>query len=414
MVTKGLEMLLTDIVLKNLTRPGRYTDDQTKGLHLWVKSTGKKYWIVRYTAQGKRYGLSLGAYPEVSLRQAREKAIEVRNTIIKGINPLLERRSAKKALKQAPAVLFRDFALEHIESMRHQWRNAKHAEQWVSTIKTYAFPVIGDLPLDQIDTPHILSILEPIWKEKAETATRLRGRVERILTAAIVRKYRPAFNPAAWAGHLEVLLPQPRSSDKHHAALPYTDIPNFMASLRQSDSVSALALEFCILNASRTGEVIELKWSEISGDVLKIPGNRMKAGRDHHVPLCRRSLEILAIAESRDKGSEFVFSRRGKPLSNMAMLNLTKRLNPAITVHGFRSSFRDWISEETELSPELAEMQLAHTIENRVERAYRRGNLMEKRRKMMEHWATYCLGIPMRNIVHIARVEQSLSPSIAA
>lgn len=407
-------MLLTDIVLKNLTKPGRYTDHQTKGLHLWVKSLGKRYWIVRYTAQGKRYGLSLGAYPEVSLRQAREKAIEVRNTIIKGINPVEERKSAKKAPKPAPAVLFKAFALEHIESMRHQWRNAKHADQWVSTIKTYAFPVIGELPLDQIDTPHILSILQPIWKEKAETATRLRGRIERILTAAIVRKYRPAFNPAAWNGHLEALLPQSRGSDRHHAALPYSELPTFIASIRDRDCISALALEFCILNASRTGEVIELKWSEISGDILKIPGNRMKAGKEHHVPLCQRSLEILEIAASRDKGSEFVFSNHGRALSNMAMLNLTKRLNPAITVHGFRSSFRDWISEETELSPELAEMQLAHTIANRVERAYRRGNLLEKRRKMMGLWAAYCLGLPMGNILHIARVEQSLSPSMAA
>lgn len=407
-------MLLTDIVLKNLTKQGRYTDDQTKGLHLWVKSQGKRYWIVRYTVEGKRYGLSLGAYPEVTLRLAREKAIEVRNSIIKGINPLVERKSTKAALKSAPAVLFKEFALEYIESIRHQWRNTKHAEQWVSTIKTYAFPVIGHLPLDQIDTPQIMSILQPIWKEKAETATRLRGRIERILTAAIVRKYRPAFNPAAWSGHLEALLPQSRGSDRHHAALPYADLPAFIASVKEIGSLSALALEFCILNASRTGEVIELKWSEISGDILKIPGSRMKAGREHQVPLCQRSLEILEIAESRDKGSEFVFSRYGKPLSNMAMLNLTKRLNPAITVHGFRSSFRDWISEETELSPELAEMQLAHTISNRVERAYRRGNLLEKRRKMMQHWAAYCLGTPIENIVHITQIENATSTSKTA
>ncbi len=407
MVTKGLEMLLTDIVLKNLTKPGRYTDDQTKGLHLWVKPEGRRYWIVRYTVEGKRYGLSLGAYPEVSLRQAREKAIQVRNTILKGINPIVERNNAKKTPKPAPAVLFKEFALEHIEAMRHQWRNAKHGDQWVSTIKTYAMPVIGELSLDQIDTPHILSILEPIWREKTETATRLRGRIERILTAAIVRKHRPAFNPAAWAGHLEVLLPQPRESDRHHSALPYSDLPAFLASVRESSGISALALEFCILNASRTGEVIELRRSEISGDILKIPGNRMKAGREHHVPLCQRSLELLTIAASLDPGSEYAFSRNGKPLSNMAMLNLTKRLNPTITVHGFRSCFRDWVSEETDLSPELAEMQLAHTIANRVERAYRRGNLLEKRRKMMERWAAYCLGSPIRNVVHIAQVENS-------
>lgn len=407
-------MLLTDIVLKNLTKPGRYTDDQTKGLHLWVKSKGRRYWIVRYTLEGRRYGLSVGAYPEVSLRQAREKAMDVRNAIIKGINPVVERKNAKNAPKPAPAVLFKEFALAHIERMRPQWRNAKHGDQWVSTVKTYAFPVIGELPLDQIDTEHILSILMPIWKEKSETASRLRGRIEKILTAAIVQKHRPAFNPAAWSGHLEALLPQSRESDKHHAALPYSDIPAFVTSLRESNGISALALEFCILNASRTGEVIEMKWSEVSGDVLKIPGNRMKAGREHQVPLCQRSLEILSIAASLDPGSEFVFSRNGKPLSNMAMLNLAKRLNPSITVHGFRSCFRDWVSEETDLSPELAEMQLAHAIENRVERAYRRGNLLEKRRKMMEHWAAYCLESPMGNVVHISQVERNLSYPMTA
>jgi integrase len=412
-VTKGLEMLLTEIVARNLTKPGRYTDDQTKGLHLWVKPNGKRYWIHRYTVNRKRHGLSLGAYPETTLRQAREKAIEFRHTLNKGINPLQIRIQTQKLPDAKPVTLFREFALAYIETMRPKWRNAKHGDQWVSTVRTYAFPVVGDLMLEQIDTPEILKILQPIWSTKPETASRLRGRIEQILTAAIVRKHRPAFNPAAWAGHLEVLLPASQNSVKHHAALPYQDLPAFMALLREMDCLSALALEFCILNASRTDEVLKAKWSEIRDRGWTIPGDRMKAGKDHHVPLSKRSLDILTIARSQDRLSEYVFSRKGKHMSNMAMLNLAKRLNPEITVHGFRSCFRDWISEETELSPELAEMQLAHTITNRVERAYRRGNLLEKRRKMMDQWAEYCQGVRANNVTSIAPSQTSLTVPLA-
>lgn len=401
-------MLLTEIVVKNLTKPGRYTDDHTKGLHLWVKTNGKRYWINRYTFDGKRYGLSLGAYPDVTLRQAREKSIELRGAIIKGINPSTSRKKSKIVDEAAPPILFEEFALSHIETMRPKWRNAKHGDQWVSTVRTYAFPTIGELTLDQIDTPHILSILQPIWLSKPETASRLRGRIENILTAAIARKLRPGFNPAAWSGHLQALLPPSPSSDRHHPALAYSELPSFTKQLSETDALSALALEFCILNASRTDEVLKAKWSEISGNIWTIPGARMKAGKEHQVPLAQRSLEILSIARHKNPSSEFVFARGGKPMSNMAMLNLTKRLNPNITVHGFRSSFRDWVSEETEHSPELAEMQLAHTIANRVERAYRRGNLLEKRRRLMEQWATFCQGLPIPSVVTL--VAQQVQP----
>jgi integrase len=407
-------MLLTDIVVKNLTKPGRYTDDQTKGLHLWVKSNGRRYWIQRFSIDGQRFGQCLGAYPTVSLRQAREKAIEVRNLVNKGINPIAQRKQSKKLSDTPPIPNFRDFSLEYIETMRPKWRNAKHGDQWVSTVCSYAFPVIGHMLLDEIDTHHILSILQPIWLSKPETASRLRGRIERILTAAIVRKHRPSFNPAAWGGHLEALLPPTRKSNGHHAALPYNDLPAFIARLRDMDSLSALALEFCILNASRTDEVLKAKWSEIASDVWTIPGSRMKAGKEHQVPLSQRSLDILTIARSRDTESEFVFSRNGKPMSNMAMLNLAKRINPAITVHGFRSCFRDWISEETDLSPEVAEMQLAHTIANTVERAYRRGNLLEKRRRMMLHWAAYCQGAASTNVLQMITQHLPVPASFAA
>lgn len=407
-------MLLTEIVVKHLTKPGRYTDDQTKGLHLWVKSNGKRYWIQRYTLAGKRYGLSLGAYPEFSLKQAREKALEARNAVIKGINPVTERKQSRKPKEAASIVRFSDFALAHIEAMRPKWRNTKHGDQWISTVRRYALPVIGDLPLDQIDTPHILSILQPIWLTKPETASRLRGRIEHILTAAIVRKHRPAFNPAAWTGHLEVLLPPSSRSDRHHAALAYTELHAFMRILQGMDSLSALALRFCILNASRTDEVLKAKWVEIKNGVWTIPGSRMKAGKAHQVPLSQESLDILTIAHSRAPGSDYVFSKNGKPMSNMAMLNLVKRLNPRVTTHGFRSTFRDWIAEETDFSSELAEMQLAHTIANRVERAYRRGNMLEKRRRMMECWSAYCQGVPATDVVSMVPFNAPFSESLAA
>ena len=385
-------MQMTDVSIKALKTPGRYTDDQTKGLHLWVKKNSKKYWIFRYTSAGKRKGIGLGPYPEVSLKQARIHAVEQRNLINKGEDPV-NVKIATKAILLAPArEKFREFALDYIETMRPKWRNQKHGDQWVATVTNYAFPVIGAMPLADIDTQHVLAILTPIWLTKAETAARLRGRIERILSAAITRKLRPAVNPAIWKGHLENILPTPRTTDKHHEALPYGDVPAFMARLREADSISALALEFTILNASRTGEVLLARRSEVEGNVWTVPGSRMKAGRLHQVPLCQRSLDLMLISQSLDPDSEYLFSRKGKPLSSMAMLMMLRRMQSGLTVHGFRSSFRDWVSEETDHSPEVAEMALAHTIGNKVEQAYRRGNLLERRRYLMQDWASYCNG----------------------
>lgn len=383
-------MQMTDISIKALTTPGRYTDDQTKGLHLWVKDTGRKYWNLRYTSAGDRKGIGLGAYPEVSLKQARIRAIEQRNLINKGVDPMQVKNATKATALITTRLNFQDFALDYIATMRPKWRNQKHGDQWVATVTNYAFPVIGAMPLAEIDTQHVLDILAPIWVSKTETAVRLRGRIERILSAAITRKLRPVGNPALWKGHLENLLPTPRATDKHHAALPYGDVPAFMAKLREVDGISALALEFTILNASRTGEVILARRTEVNGNVWSIPGNRMKAGRLHQVPLCQRSLDLMLIAQSLDPNSQYLFSRGGKPLSSMAMLMMARRMQAGLTVHGFRSSFRDWVSEETDHSPEVAEMALAHTIGNKVEQAYRRGNLLERRRRLMQDWQSYC------------------------
>jgi len=384
-------MQLTDLVIKTLTVPGRYTDDQTKGLHLWIKKNGGKYWNLRYTCDGTRRGMALGVYPIVSLKQARMQAVEQRNLINKGTDPLEVKKSQKSPDLVLESEKFKEFALKYIETMRPKWRNQKHGDQWVATVTNYAFPVIGAKSLSEIDTHHVLEILTPIWGTKTETAVRLRGRIERILSAAITRKLRSTANPALWKGHLENLLPTPRGTGNHHKALPYDEIPAFLAELREMDGLSALALEFTILNASRTSEVLLAQRNEVQGNVWTIPANRMKAGKQHQVPLCQRSLDLTLIAQSLDPNSQFIFSRDGKPLSGMAMLMMVRRMQPGLTVHGFRSSFRDWVSEVTDHSPEVAEMVLAHTIGNKVEQAYRRGNLLERRRRLMRDWEGYCL-----------------------
>ena len=392
-------MLLTEIILKNLTKPGRYSDDQTKGLHLWVKPSGSRYWIYRYTFHSHRQNMSFGGYPDVTLKTARQKAIEARNRLNQGVNPIEERKIAKARPTRSESPLFGVFALEYVETMRPQWRNAKHAEQWISTIKSYAFPVLEKMPIDQIDTPHILEVLTPSWLTKPETASRLRGRLERILSAAITRKHRPSPNPAIWKGHLGNLLPPSPRSDKHHAALPYEKIPVFMKALKEVDGIAALALQFAILNASRTAEVQKALRREVEGGIWTIPGNRMKNGKEHQVPLCQTALDLLTIAQSQDPDSDYLFSRNGKHLSNMAMLMCVKRIDPTITVHGFRSTMRDWVAEESDHSPEVAEMALAHTIQNKVEAAYRRGKLLERRRLLMKDWESYCLTGHWGNVI---------------
>lgn len=394
-------MQMTDISLRRLNKIGRYTDDKTKGLHLWVKPSMQMYWIFRYTLNGKREGISLGAYPEIGLKTARKRAVEARHKVNQGICPAKARKSAIASSKQSKNPKFSDFALKYIDTMRPKWRNQKHAEQWVSTIKTYAFPVLGNMRLDEIDTHHIQEVLIPIWLRIPESASRLRGRIEKILSAAITHKHRHASNPAVWKGHLENLFPAHQESHKHHEALPYDDLPDFMETIKELDGMSALALQFTILNASRTGEVLFGKRAEIEGDVWTIPPSRMKAKQEHQVPLCTKSLELLEIAKSLDPESEYLFSTKGKPLSNMSMLMMVRRIRPGLTVHGFRSTFRDWVSEETEHSPEVAEMALAHAISNKVEKAYRRGKLLERRRRLMQDWESFCLTGRWGNVIRL-------------
>ncbi len=388
--------------LKNLNKRGRYTDPKQIGLHLWVKSEDKKYWILRNAKNGKQRDISLGSFPVMSISDAREKAQKLKRDISNGIDPIQERKLKRNnSLKKD--ITFKEFASQCIELKRAEWRNPKHADQWTYTIEKFAYPEIENKRLDEIDTEDILKILTPIWNTKTVTASRLRGRLEWILASASTRRLRSGINPAQWRGHLQTTLSAPNKLNKvkHHKALPYRQIPKFMAKLRESEGMAALALEFLILNASRTGEVIGGLRDEIDNGKWKIPASRMKAYKDHEIDLCNRSLEILEIAKSLEPSSTYLFSRNNKRLSNMAMPMLLRRLNIDATVHGFRSAFRDWVSEETEHSSEVAEMALAHTIASRVERAYRRGSLKERRKNLLQDWQDYCLSKPQENVLEL-------------
>ena len=380
--------------VKNLKSPGRYTDALVRGLHVWVKPNLTKYWIFRFTHQGKQQNRSLGAFPALSVADARIKAQQTRDELNKGVNPVAAKQASKpsKTTSEATKILFKDFAATCIQNKRAEWTNEKHGDQWEYTLEQFAYPVIGGKGLDEITMEDILEILEPIWTTKTETASRLRGRIEWVLNAATTRKLRTGVNPALWRGYLQTILPAPNKVKKveHHKALPYQQVPAFIAKLQDMDSMGALALEFAILNASRTGEVIGGLRSEIFDDVWIIPGSRMKAKKEHRVPLSKRAMEILEIAKAKDPDSKYLFSKNGKQLTNMAMPMMLRRAKVDATVHGFRSSFRDWVSEETEHSSEVAEMALAHVIGSKVEAAYRRKDLLEKRRLLLNDWETYC------------------------
>jgi integrase len=325
-------------------------------------------------------------------------AAALRLKVKAGIDPLAEReQEAAQALAAIQAakvasVTFKDAAEAYIKANKESWRNAKHKQQWENTLKTYAYPVIGDLPVAEVDTPHVLKVLEPIWREVPETASRLRGRIETVLDSAKARGYRQGENPARWRGHLAQILPaRTKLSRGHHKALAYEALPAFIADLRERQANAALALEFTILTAARTGEVIGAVWDEVDVEkaVWTIPADRMKAAKEHRVPLSSRAVEILK--QARLLSGETVFTGpASERLSGMAMSMLLRRMGQDVTVHGFRSAFRDWAAECTGYSHEVAEMALAHTIRSKVERAYRRGDLFDKRRRLMDDWATYC------------------------
>lgn len=387
---------LTALKVTRETKPGLYCDGG--GLYLQVSGEGgcRKSWVFCFRFGGRDRAMGLGSLKTFGLADARERALECRRKVHDGIDPIEERRAKKTAavLANAKTVTFKQCAEKYIAAHKPAWRNAKHAAQWSSTLKTYADPVIGNLSVRSIDTSLVIKILEPIWSTKAETAGRVRGRIEVILDWATVRGYRTGENPARWRGHLDKLLP-PRSKVrriKHHAALPYGEMFDFMTKLRKQDGVAARALEFLILTAARTGEVIGARYDEIIGAVWIVPGDRMKVGREHRIPLSNPALAVVSKMK-REFGGEYIFpgGDQKKPLSNMAMLALLDRMKrDDLTAHGFRSTFRDWASEYTNHPPDVVEMALAHTINNKVEAAYRRGDLFNKRMALMSDWAEFC------------------------
>jgi integrase len=396
---RKLHNALTAMAVKN-AKAGRQADGG--GLHLLVKDSGARSWVFRFMLKGKSRDIGLGAAAgadAIPLSAARDAASALRLKVKAGIDPLEEREreaAQVRAAAQAAAVAgitFKQVAEAHITANEGGWRNDKHRQQWKNTLVTYVYPAIGDLPVAEVVTAHVLQILEPIWQEKAETASRVRGRLETILDAAKARGYRDGENPARWRGHIAQILPaRSRLTRGHHKALPYEALPSFVDKLHKREAVSALALEFTILTAARTGEVIGASWEEVDLDkaIWTIPAERMKAGKGHRVPLSDRAVAILRATQDLRKDWLFPAARGGK-LSGMAMAMLMRRMNVDVTVHGFRSAFRDWAAECTGYAHEVAEMALAHSIDNKVERAYRRGDLFDKRRRLMDDWTAYCL-----------------------
>lgn len=370
------------------------------GLYLQVTGGSAKSWVYRFSFRKQKRYMGLGSFPAVSLADARTKAAECRALLQNGIDPIEARKAerAQAALEAAKAITFKEAAAQYIASHRAAWKNAKHASQWENTLATYAYPVIGAVSAQAVDTVLLLKVLEPIWATKPETATRVRGRIEAILDWAKSRGLRQGENPARWRGHLQYQLPARAKVQhvKHHAALPYAELSAFLVRLREQEGIGARALEFTILTAARTGETIGARQNEANAidKLWTVPADRMKARKEHRVPLSGAALTILRAATATKAGDEaFIFpgGKSGKPLSNMAMATVLRRMKRTdITVHGFRSTFRDWAAECTNYPNEVVEMALAHAIEDKVEAAYRRGDLFEKRRRLMAEWATYC------------------------
>jgi integrase len=377
-------------------KPGTVSDGD--GLYLQVAKAGSKSWIMRYQRGGRRRELGLGGFPAVPLAEARERAIEVRRQLAAGTDPIEARRAerAKAATETAKAITFEECARRYITAHKAGWRSPKSLIAWESTLIAYVYPHFGAVPVEAIDVGVVLNALEPIWTAKSETASRVRGRIESIIDWAKARGYRTGENPARWRGHLDQLLAPPRKVRRvaHLAALDYRDVAAFMAELREQGGIGARALEFAILTAGRTGEVIGARWSEINvADKLwTIPAGRMKAGKEHRVPLSDAAMAVLDRIREVRLSSEFVFgASERRAISNMSMLMLLRRMGRGdLTVHGFRSTFRDWAAEMTAFPHEVAEMALSHTVTDKVERAYRRGDLFQKRRALAEAWAAYC------------------------
>lgn len=387
---------MSALAVSKLVTPGFHAVGEVPGLCLQVFDTGARTWILRTMVAGKRREIGLGGFPAVTLADARTEARRLRSEISQGRDPVADRRAARSAQRAAreAAKTFKQAALAYIESHEAGWRNPKHGQQWRNTLEQYAYPLLGELLVSDIDRQQVLAVLEPIWRTKTETASRLRSRIELVLSFAMQRGYRAeGLNPARWRGGLDKLLPAPQKVTKveHHPALPIDDLPAFMARLREASGMGASALEFAILTAARSGEVRGALWPEIDlpNKQWVVPAGRMKAGREHRVPLSDAAVKLLERQPRFDK-VELVFpSPRNGMLSDMTLTAVLRRLEVPAVPHGFRSTFRDWVAERTSYPGDMAEMALAHAIGDKVEAAYRRGDMLEKRRRMMNDWAAF-------------------------
>ena len=389
---------LSALKVTKIAKAGKYSDG--KGLYLQVTQRLVKSWIFRYERGGVERYMGLGAVHSVGLAEAREEARKARLLLQQGIDPLQHKTEVvvKNRAVMASSKVFEECVQEYINSHKDSWRNEKHGKQWEATLLKYACPHLGRMDVRLINTALVLQVLEPIWKTKTATATRLRERIERVLAWAATKGYREGENPARWGGHLEELLPKPSKLKKvkHHPSLPYMRINGFFRLLRLEKGIAARALEFTILTASRTGEVRFARWDEIdlAAKVWVIPAVRMKAGKEHRVPLVGETVAILERMKGLDPLWVFPSARLNKPMSNMAMLAVLQRMRQTgVTVHGFRSTFRVWAAEQTTYPKELPEMALAHSVGNAVETAYQRSDLFERRRAVMADWANWCMMI---------------------
>lgn len=378
--------------INKLVTKGYYSDGN--GLYLQVSCTGSKSWIFRFTRNGKTHEMGLGSFTAFSLAEARARTIEQRKLLADGINPLENKRDSNARLVLNNRITFAELAEQYINTNKSGWRNPKHVDQWRNTLATYANPVIGSMNVSNITISEVRDILDPIWNTKNETATRVRGRIEKVLDYAKVSGYRTGDNPAAWKGNLSLVLPSPSAVAKvtHQPALPYKDLPAFMVALSSHKGDGASALALIILTATRTSEVICADWSEfdLPNSLWTIPAERMKAKKEHVIPLSPQAMSILSSMHTANATGYLFKGKNGKPASNGLCLSLLKRMDSDhITVHGFRSTFRDWASETTTHPADVVEMALAHTIQNKVEAAYRRGDLLDKRRVLMNEWADY-------------------------
>lgn len=387
---------LSALLVAKVAKPGYYPDGGN--LYLQVSASGSKSWLFRYTKGGKERQMGLGSLIAFTLAEARHRAKDQRKLLADGVDPLAIKRESQlqRRLADSNIITFDKAAAAFIESHSPGWKNAKHGDQWRNTLATYASPVFGAMPVSNVNKALVLRVLEPIWRTKNETASRLRGRIEKILDWAKAQDYRTGDNPAAWRGHLEALLPAPGKVQKieHHPALPWAQIGAFMCDLQAMPGSAALATELIVLTACRTSEALNSQWAEfdLDGALWTIPAARMKSGKEHVIPLSAAALAVMTKARAESPDSDIVFpGRKGKALSNMSCLAVLKRMGRGdLTVHGFRSTFRDWAGESTAHPREVIEHALAHLLKDKVEAAYQRGTLLEKRRALMGDWSAYC------------------------